>query len=587
MAVLQMLSKYQGEPVTRAQLLESIWPGGDVYDEALTQSVYQLRQHLFSAGGDEQHRNLISTVPKRGYVLNVEVRPLVDRKTEPGVWHSSSRHKRYLAAAIVVFLAIAAWGLHRGLNGTDTVLPLAETRTIAVLPFLPLVDTEREPVLELGMAETLITRLSGIQQLVVRPISSVRRYGDMNRDTLDAGRRLGVDAVLDGSVHHSGDTLRVAVRLLRVPDGAALWAETIDVPFGSIFSVQDEICQRIATALAVELRQDERYAMVRGGTSNTQAYQKYMQGRYHLARFTPTDLLQSVSHFREAVALDPNYTQAWLGLASVQFQIPLAGEVPPREHFPLARQAAEKALELDPDSAEGYAMLGRIEHWFEWDWAAAEAHFKRAIALNPNDSESHLGFAHLLASTGRFEQAIEEVRRARELSPLYPVAAALEGGFLLWAGRVEEALQRLEEARPVGDGFWLFHITLSGAYSASGKPEEALLEMRRASEVSGGSTWVMANEIGLLMRMGQSLEAQALFESLLQRSEGTYVPAYNLAVAYRAMGDFDSAMAMLLQAFESRDPKLTLMGIGGWPSLRERPEYQDLLQRLNLQVAME
>ena len=319
----------------------------------------------------------------------------------------------------------------------------------------------------------------------------------------------------------------------------------------------------------------------RGGTTNTQAYEYYLQGRYHLARLTPADLRIAVEKFRAAVALDPGYALAWLGLANVQFRIPIAGEAVPREFFPLARQAAERTLELDPSLAGGHAMLGWIDHWFSWDWAASEAHFKRAIELDPNDTESHMGYAHLLSTLGHHERAVEEIRRARELSPFYMIAAALEGWFLARDGRLDEGVARMEEARGPGDNVWLLHVNLAVAYYEQGRHEEALSEVRRARRISGGSTWTMAQEAEMLAGLGRQAEVEMVVSELLKIASQRYVPAYDQAVAYRALGDLDSAMAMLERGYELRDPKMTFLHLGGWEPLADRPAFQALVQRMN------
>jgi serine/threonine-protein kinase len=585
MAVLQALASRPGEVVTRTELLSAIWPGGTTYDEALTQCVYQLRQQLISAGGNNC-RNLITTVPKRGYLLEAEVSSI---NPEPKVVEvtAGTPHPRrglsiWLVAAVLTLVA-AGWAAFQLGSDTDAGSNPPQAQIIAVLPFLPLVEDERDPALEFGMAETLITRLSEIGQLTVRPISSVRWFDKLDRDALAAGRQLGVDAVVDGNIQRAGEEIRVTVRLLRVADGAALWTDAFNERFSGIFAVQDAISEHIITALALQLGQQERKVLARAGTASAEAYRLYLQGQYHLARLTPKDLQASLGYFREAVALDPGYAQAWLGLSDVQFRSTIAGQVPPPEYYPLAKRAAQKALELDPSLAQGYAMLGRIAFWFEWDWAASEAHFIRAIELNPNDAESHLGYAHLLSNIGRHEQALTEIRRARELSPMYPVAAALEGGFLSLAGQLELALQILEQAREQHGGFWLVRNTLAAAYARAGRNTEALAEVRLAREASGGSTWAAANEVGILVRLDQRAEAEALLAEMVLESTRRYVPPYDLAVGFRAIGDLDAAMAALEQAYEVRDPKLTFLGVGGWQeNFGDRPEYIDLMQRMDL-----
>lgn len=583
MAVLQALVRRPGELVSRAELLAEIWPGGSIYDEALTQCVYQLRQQLASAGGSE-YRNLINTIPKRGYVLNSDVQ-LIDFEPGPVQTLPTRSAKRLVIVGVLATLLAGAvfWTLFKWDAGTGADAGPVHAQTLAVLPFLPLVENNRDPSLELGMADTLIARLSGSRAIIVRPITSVRRYASMERNSLLAGRELGVNAVVEGSIQRSGEVMRVSVRLLRTADGTALWADTFNEKFSDIFSVQDDICERIANALVPELGRRNREALTRRGTSNAAAYESYLKGRYHLSRLTPADMRTSIEYFREAVALDPGYARAWLGLASVQFRIPLAGEAPPMEFYPNARLAAQKALEIDPTLAEGYAMLGWIANWFEWDWALSESHFRHAIELDPNDTESHLGYAQLLGNTGRVEQALIEVRRARELSPFYMVAAALEGGFLMRANRPEEALQRLEEALRQDENFWLTRTVLAGTYLSLGRKEDALTQVREARRLSQNGSWATVNEISMLVLMGRHAEAESLAGEIVQRSANRYVPLFDLACVYRLMGDSDTALATLLRAYEVRDPKIALLGTDhGWDSFKDRPGFNDLMRRLNL-----
>lgn len=582
LAVLQALARQAGTLVSRRDLLSGIWPGADTYDEALTQCVYQLRQQLVNVGGPDC-RNLISTVPKRGYVLNAEVHPIAPEVDDVGASPAPGRSRRFAVGVLAAALALGGvWAIFDWRAGTDTAPALPSADTVAVLPFLPLVEEDRDPVLELGMADTLIARLSGIRQIVVRPISSVRRYADMDRDTLQAGRELGADAVVEGSIQRSGQGLRVTVRLLRVDDGAALWADTFHESSASIFAVQDAICERIAAALAREFGQQVQPEPARLGTSDTEAYEHYLKGRYHLARLTRADMFASIDYFRQALARDPDYAQAWLSLSSVQFRMPLAGEAPSIEFYPSAKSAAQRALEIDPALAEGHAMLGWIAFWYDWDWAASETYFRRAIELDPNETESHLGYAHLLSNTGRHDQALMEVRRARELSPFYPVAAALEGDFLLRAQRVDEAIQRLEDARLQHENFWLIRKNLAEVYYAAGRDEDALAEARVARRVSGGHTAAIAIEIASLARLGRVAEAEVQLRELLQRAAERYVSPYYLAVACNGAGDPDAALTWLERAYQARDPALAFLGVGRWDSVLERPEFVDLMRRMNL-----
>jgi len=584
MAVLEMLAGHPGQLVTRTQLLEAIWPGGGVYDEALTQCVYQLRQQLTAIGGDDNYRNLIATLPKRGYQLNAEIQ-LLEPPANPPTDTTEKPSRRHLLrwTLALLFMLAAIWTLFDLRKEQSSPSPAEDTRTIAVLPFLPLLEAQQDPVLEIGMADTLIGRLSTGKQLVVRPINSVRRYASPDRDPLRAGSELGAEAVVDGSIQHLGDAIRVTVRLLQVPDGTALWSGSFDEQYADIFSLQDTISDRIASALSVELMPASEKHGPQGGTTNTHAYEQYLKGRFHLARLTRSEMLTSAAYFREAVALDPQYVEAWLGLANVLFRLPIAGEMPPLDYYPEAKSAALRALEIDDSQAEGYAMLGWIAHWFEWDWATSEALFKHAIKLNPNDTESHLGYAHLLSTTGRREQALAEVRRARELNPTYQLAAALEGGFLVGAGHVDEAQQLVQAAILVDERFWLTHMTLSAVYAAQGRGADSLAEIHRARELSADGTYALASEICALARGGRTEEARQHMEELQAIASSRFVPPYHFALAYLGIGETDTALLWLRRGYENHDPKMALLANDyRWQPLRERPEFQQLLQRLNL-----
>ncbi|MGH8034608.1 MAG: winged helix-turn-helix domain-containing tetratricopeptide repeat protein, partial [Lysobacterales bacterium] len=476
---LLCLLQNRAEVLTKEKLIQAVWPGRVVEENNLNQNISTLRRALGESQGD--HRYIV-TVPGRGYrfvaevktatghpaivAVNAIVRPIEPETiaslepVEPGATEARDHSRHHVAWAIAALLAIGVtWAVFEWRNTAENQSASNPLQSIAVLPFLPLTVEQSEPELELGMADTLIARLSRLDQIVVRPIAMVRGFGAMDRDSLVAGKALGVAAVVEGSIQRSDGLIRVTVRLLRVTDGKALWAGTFDEPFSDIFAMQDDICARISDALALHLGPEEQKNLARGGTSQTEAYLLYLKGRFHLVPLTAPEMRTAIDYFRQAVALDPDYAQAWLGLANVQFRMPLAGEAPPKEFFPQAKAAALRALEIDDQLAEGYAYLGWIAFWYEWDWASAESLFQHALSLNPNDFESHLGYAHLLSNTGRHEAALGEVRRARELAPFSPIASMLEAGFLATAGRPEEALERLEEDQEIIKGFWVARLT--------------------------------------------------------------------------------------------------------------------------------
>jgi serine/threonine-protein kinase len=538
---LLYLVEHRAVLLKKEELMKAIWPERVVEENNLNQIISTLRRALGEAKGE--HRYIV-TVPGRGY--------------------------RFVAE------------LHSGSTGTES--PAPAVAAMAVLPFLPLVAEHRDLALELGMADTLIARLSGIRKLIVRPIASVRKYIDLEQNALAAGRELGVESILEGSIQRWGDTIRVTVRLMQVATGAALWTGTFDEKFSNIFAVQDAIAERVVAALALQLGHEEKQHLTRRHTDNAEVYELYLKGRFHLFRLTPPEMQTGVAYFQQAIAIDPAYAQAHIGLASALFRLPLAGELRPGEFYPEAKAAAQKALKLDDALAEGHAVLGWITFWYDWNWSAAEDHFRQALKLDPNDPESHLGYAHLLSNIGRHTEALTEAKRARELNPLHMLSNALEGLFLLNSGRTGEALESLHKTLALDAQFWLTHFYLSAVYLETGRFAESLAEAGEARKFSGGSsTLAMAAAACALVKLRKRKDAKALLDELLQLSARKYVPPYHFALLYNGLGESEETLAWLKRGLEERDPKMTFLQVDPkWNNLRGTPGFIDIVRRVGL-----
>ena len=538
---LLYLVEHSEAVLDKEELLKAIWPDTIVEENNLNQNISALRRVLGENRGE--HRYIV-TVPGRGYRFVAEVRTHTTRRQTP-------------AAATV--------------------------KAIAVLPLMPLVAEHRDAALELGMADTLIAKLSNIRKLIVRPISSVRQYVNLDQDPLAAGQELGVESVLEGSIQRWGDAIRVTVRLINVSTGAALWAGSFDEKFTDIFAVQDAIAERVAGALALQLGYEERQRLTRRYTENAEAYELYLKGRFHVNKLTPPDMQTAISYFQRAIEFDPAYALAYVGLANAFLRIPLAGERPSTEFYPKAKEAAQKAIEIDDTLAETHAALGWIIFWYEWNWSETENQFRRALELDPNDADSHLGYAHLLSNTGRHEEGLAEVKRARELDPLNLLSNALEGQFLLHAERPDEALARLRKTLELEPHFWLACLFASSAYIEKGMFAEAVAEAHKARDFSGGSTHAMAFDGFALAKSGKQAEARGVLEELLKLSTQRYIPPYHLALVYNCLDERDETLAWLERGFEQRDPKMTFLKVEPkWNNLRDDPRFVSLLKRLKL-----
>src|SRR5712692_3019812 len=286
---------------------------------------------------------------------------MVEERITTTVAVTEERRPVLLIAAIVVLCAAIGFVIFR-------VWPSKKVSSLAVLPFKPLVAANRDQALELGMADTLIAKMGSIRGLTVRPLSAVRRYGGLEQDAIDAGRRLGVDAVLDGSVHNSANGIRVTVRLLRVRDGSQIWTGQFDSPFAGIFSVQDAIITGLVDELSFKLTEPERQYLRKHETRNADAYRAYLLGRYQYNALRRDSMLQSIESYKKAIALDPQYALAYAGLADTYCVLPISSDFLSGPVSEAAKAAARKAIALDPLRSEAHNALGSVKFYYEWDW---------------------------------------------------------------------------------------------------------------------------------------------------------------------------------------------------------------------------
>ncbi|MDQ3649628.1 MAG: winged helix-turn-helix domain-containing protein [Acidobacteriota bacterium] len=626
--------------VGKDELLAEVWAGAIVEENNLDKNISYLRKVL---GEKADKAKFIETVRGHGYRFVAEVREVTEEekdaqtrgygdaqtevlgsklqvpsqngnKTEPpavagGLNFAESQISDYkfqtserqrtkgeerrtkdektdrswlIALTFVSIVALGSLGFYLWRGNTKPAD--APIKSVAVLPFKPLVAENRDEALEIGMADTLISRLGNNREIVVRPLSSVRKFGKLEQDALTAGRALNVESVLDGSVQRWGDKIRVNVRLVKVADGTSLWTGTFDEEFTDIFVVQDAISNRVAAALALQLGSDEKVRLTKRYTVNVEAYGLYLKGRFHAARLTPLEIQTGISYFQQAIEIDPSYAVAYVGLAEAYRALATAGEMPTTELFPKAKAAAQKAIEIDDRLADAHAILGFIVFWYDWNWKESENQYQRALELNPNSADAHTFYAHLLSNTGHHAEALTEIKRARELDPLNLRTNALEGQFLLHAGRAREALARLQKTFELDPNFWLAHLFASSAYIEKGMFPEAIAEARKARELSGVSTHPIAFESYALAKSGKQAEARGLLAELLKLSTERYVSPYNIASAYNGLDERDETLAWLERGFEQREPKMVFLKVEPkWNNLRSEPRFVALMKRMNFE----
>jgi len=452
--------------------------------------------------------------------------------------------------------------------------------SIAVLPLENASADSSTEYMSDGITESLINSLSQLPQLKVMPRTTAFRYKGKQVDPQKVGRDLSVDAVLTGRVIQQGENLIIQAELTNVADGSQLWGERYNRKLAGIFSLQEEIAKEISEKLRLKLTGEEEKRLTKRYTENAEAYELYLKGRYHLNKLTPSETQRSISYFQQAVALDPSYALAYVGLADANSALALSVDMPATEFYPKSKAAAQKALEIDNTLAEAHTSLGFAILFYDWDWKTAEDQYKQALELNPNSADTHLSYAGLFTVMGRYTEGLAEIKRARELDPLNLRTNALEGRFLVLAGRTDEGLARLQRTIQLEPNYFLAHLFASGAYIEQGMYAEAVAEATRARDLSGGNAEAIATIGYALAISGKRDEARGVLDELKKRTTERYVPPYAFALIYNGLGERDETFAWLEKGVEQRDPKmLFLKGGVQWKNLRSDPRFQNLLRR--------
>jgi len=531
MDALNYLLNHRQELLDKDTLLQAIWPNVTVEENSLTQTISTLRRVLGEARGQNRY---IATIPGRGYKFVAEV---AQRAAGP-------------------------------------------QRTLAVLPFRSLTPEDRNESLELGMTETLVTSLNALHELSVCPLSSVIRYGMLERDAAEAGKELGVESVLEGSLQRQGDRLRVTARLVRASDGRQIWNSRFEVDFTTLFDVQDAIAHRVTEALAGEFGGALPRRLVKRFTQDAEAYQLYSNGRLAWSRFSETGLMQAIDFFREAIARDERYARAYTGLSDCYAALAVFGIRAPLAVFPHAREAVAKALQIDPALAEAHATLGHIKAQYENDWRGAEQAYAQAIKLDPNYTMSYVYRGILSGYMGDIDRGVTELRRAQELEPLWAAPKACVGMLLYYGRRYTTAVAELEQTLAADEGSDHARRFLGRAYLRMNQLERAMTEFRRCRNPTPGSFGDIGQTMALL---GHRAEAHAELERLKRLSVEAYVSSYDLATIAMSLGETDEALNLLDRAIAERSTLLGWLRLDpAFDLLRGNARFEAMAARLGL-----
>src|SRR5687768_1374487 len=588
--ILLYLVRRAGVVVEKDELMSSIWPDTIVEENNLTQNISALRRIL---GEKHRENRFIATVPGRGYKFVAPVTARSSTSTEPPtngfrpvdvssvpstIRTPSNSRTVFLTIAAVVVLGLAASGFFL-LSDDNGAAVDGKIKSLAVLPFKPIGAEARDESMELGITDTLISKLSG-GDVAVRPLAAVRRFGLIDQDPVAAGLALGVEAVVDGSIQIADDRIRVSAKLIRTSDGKQLWADQFNERSADIFEIQDSISERVAAALSTTLGTRNR----KNYTENLEAYQLYAKGKFHASRLVLPEVQKGITYYEQAIAADPGYALAYVDLANAYRAMLLTNDARPVDVMPKAKAAAAKALELDDTLSEAHAALAMVAFWYDYDPAAAERYHLRSLELDPRSHQSHFGYAHLLSNTGRHEEALKEIRRARELDPVSLATNALEGQILFFGGRDDEAFAVLNATEQMEPTFWLAPLFLSRIYIKRQAWDDAIASASRARDNSGGNSEAVATIGYAHAGAGRTAQARAVLRELQERAKSRYVPSYTLAQIHAALGEKENALDLLESGFENRDGLMVFLKVDlKWDRLRQEPRFVALMRKMNFE----
>ncbi|MFN2492958.1 MAG: winged helix-turn-helix domain-containing protein [Pyrinomonadaceae bacterium] len=555
--ILLLLVQRSNSLVEKDTLLNEIWPDSFVEEANLSVNIATLRKAL---GETDDHR-YIHTVPKRGYrfVATVTRREVEDHPSEEARVSSDSVARK----------------------PAETKEDSVAAHLLAVLPFENGTNDPNAEYLSDGLTDSIINSLSQVNTLRVVARATVFRYKSTTFDPVTIATHLGVRLIVSGRVLQLDDRVIVRAELVDVRNEWQLWGKQFHRKLSDVLAVQDEISEEICRALEFQLTREQRHRFTKQYTDNNEAYHLYLKGRYHWNKFSQTGLRTAVAFFTQAIQVDPRYALAYAGLADCYYRLSNI-YAPTREEMPKAKAAAMKALDIDPNLPEAHAALGLSKLFYELDWLGAEKAFRRAIEINPHYSIAHQRLGLYFSLLGRFEEAEQELKLARQIDPLSP---QLFWGFALMfflARNYEQALAEVQTIWEMDNNYVPMLYLLGRTYQQLGQRDRARETFEQALALNDAPAFLAALGHNYAIS-GNSRAARRILEQLKARSKQRYVSAYAKAVIHVSLGEKDQAFACLEGARDERCEMLTWIKVDpAFDPIRSDLRYSNLLRRLGL-----
>ena len=601
--ILAVLLERPGQLITREELYNQLWRDATFvdFDHGLNNAVMQLREVLCDSAANPRY---IETVHRRGYRFLAPVEEVLAPPERP----ASIAHEE--AAPLAILPAKAGkhrkpWLAQVGLVSSTLVLIAAslfflpqvralvsrlfagrpQSMSLVVLPLENLSGELNQDYFADGMTDELIANLAKIRSLRVIARSTAMAYKGTRKSISEIARELKVDAVVEGTVLRVGDRVRITAELVQVSTDRHLWADTYESQMGDILALQNRVSTAIANEIRINVTPEEKQRLEKKPHVRPEAYENYLKGKYFWNRRSAEKLGSAIRYFEEAIAEDPQYTLAYAALADCYgiVSATIFGTISPEEAAPKARKAAMRALELDPASAAAETALATVKFNYDWDWAGADAGFRRAISVDPNYGTAYQRYSLYLTAMGRFDNSFEQINKARQIDPLSLSINFSLGWRLYMARRYDAAITQLRNTLDMDSTYELPHLVLGQAYEQMGNHREAIAELQKAAELARNTPLTVAGLARGYALGGHRAEGIKLLGTLIEEARREYVSPYYVASLYAALGNNKEALAWLERAYLQRANGLVFLKVDPeWDGLRFSPEFMDLERKLRL-----
>jgi TolB-like protein/DNA-binding winged helix-turn-helix (wHTH) protein/Tfp pilus assembly protein PilF len=607
--ILAMLLERPGEIITRDELRNRLWQTDTFvdFDHGLNNAVLRLREVL---GDSSDNPRFVETIPRRGYRFIAHVEEFFP--TPPAPVHESAANQvigapaappesatdppkgspplsmqRRIAVGVVGLLVILIAGViaarYFTTRNSNSVLAGKQTTSLVVLPLENLSGDQEQDYFADGMTDELIANLAKIRSLRVISRSTAMAYKHTRKPLSEIANELHVDAVVEGTVLRVDQRVRITAELVQVSTDHHLWAETYESQIGDVLALQNRVSSAIVNEIRINLSPQDRERLARNPAIAPEAYENYLKGRFYWNKRTDENLNKAIAYFSQATAQDSHYALAYAGLSDCYSIVgaTIFGSMPVSEAAPKAREAARRALEIDPTLAEAETPLATLKFNYDWDWSGSEDDFQHAIQLNPSYATAYQRYSLFLMAMGRFQDGFNQINKARELDPLSISINFSLGWRLYLARQYDRAIAQLRNTLEMDPSYELPHLVLGQAYEEKGTFDLAIPELQKAVELSHGTPLMVSALAHAHARAGNKEEAEKLLAQLERDAKTKYVSPYYFAIVYLGLGDNEQAMNWLEKAFADRSNGLVFMRVEPeLDRLRSNPRFLALQQRL-------